>query len=343
MPAFSTRFALAAACLLISAAAQAKEAPEPFALQPGTELTAGADSTLDWSNSAAFKGVRRVVVPEFSIEFLQGNAAGSSAGKASVAQQWRLEGVGPAEFQAITDAAYAQLLATLQAAGFDVVGAQTMRAHPAFAKMQAQGKPSGHATGAGLAMAPAGMLVMPLGTVGQRSDGGALGGALKTLQTFSAVSSAISGGFDTQEMARGLDATVLQLHLAVDFSQVGAKRGLLQRMSGKAEVSGKAQPSIAAGAQVRFMTPATQGATLQLARPLLLPEDTFNGTREATSSATKTANVAGALLRFAAGVGGGHETVEYEVSAEPEQYKRRLIEGLGQFNAAVAARLAAAR
>lgn len=45
---------------------------------PQDKLTAGTDSTLDWSSSAAFKGVRRALVPEFSIGFLQGNAAGAA-------------------------------------------------------------------------------------------------------------------------------------------------------------------------------------------------------------------------------------------------------------------------
>lgn len=323
----------------------ANDDPTPFALDAGRAPTSGIDKTLEWDNKSDFKAVKRVVLPEYSIEFLMDNSAASSAGTTSVAMRWQLQGVGSAEFQAITDAAYADLRQSLEAAGFEVVTADAMQAQPAYAKMQAQGKPSGTATDSGLVMAPAGMVVMPLGTLSERDQGssGMLGG-LSALKQMGAVASAISGGFDTQEMVLALDATVLQLHIAVDFSRLEAKRGLAQRMSGKVAVEGTTQPAIAAeSTALRIFTNEQKGARIALAQPLLLPPDTFAGSEEATSTRTKLGDAAGTLLRIGAGISGSSETKEYVVTAEPEQYKLRMIEGLAQLNAALVASLAAAR
>lgn len=322
----------------------AKDDKPPIAMQPGTVLTPGLMAAFDLPSAAQFKGVKRVVVPEFSIEFLTDNGASSSAGNASVQQVWKLQGVGPAEYQAITDSAYAALQRALGAAGYEVVAPDALRAHPAYAKMVSAGKPSGLRTDSGVAMAPAGMVVMPLGTLSARGDsgGGPLGG-LKALQTIGTIGGSLSGEFDVDELARGLDATVLRVRISTDFSQVGGERGFLQRMSGEASVSGKAQPSIKAGATaMRAFTPQQKAAQMSLANPLLLPEDTFAGTRDATSTATVAGDVAGALLRFGAGIKGGSQTKEYEVLAEPTQYTLRMSEGMTQLAQGMAGRLAEA-
>jgi hypothetical protein len=315
-------------------------ANDTFTLNPGTSPTDGVENTLSWSDKSAGKNLKKVVLPEYSIEFLIDNSASSAAGKTSVAMTWQLKGVGPAEFQAITDAAHDNLRQSLAAAGFEVVGAEEMSAHPAYAKMRAQGKESGTATASGVVMAPSGMVVMPLGTLSNRDSGGALS-ALKGLRT---VGSAIAGAFDSNEMAQGMNATVLQVHVAVDFSQVEGKRGLGQRLSGEAKVEGNAQPSIAAtSTSMRLLTPEQKGGQLTLEKALLLPQDTFSGSEEATRTSTRVGDAAGALLRFGAGVGGSSQTKEYVVTAEPAQYKLRMSEGLAQLNAAIVARLVKAR
>src|SRR5690606_19071776 len=132
-------------------------------------------------------------------------------------------------------------------------------------------------TQSGVVMAPTGMVVMPLGTLSNRQSGGALS-ALKGLAT---VGSAVAGALDTNEMAQGMNATVVQVHVAVDFSQVEGKRGLAQRMSGEAKVEGSAQPSIAAtSTTVSLLTPTQKGGgQLTLDKALLLPVDTFSGTQ----------------------------------------------------------------
>jgi len=311
-----------------------------FALDPGAAPTAGIENTLAWSDKSAGKNLQKLVLPEYSIEFLVDNSASSAAGNTSVAMTWQLKGVGPAEFQAITDAAHENLRQQLTAAGFEVISTEEMSAHPAYAKMRAQGKESGTATASGVVMAPAGMVVMPLGTLSSRESGG----ALSAMRNIGKIGSAISGAFDTNEMAQGLNASVLQLHIAVDFSQVEGKRGFAQRLSGEANVEGHAQPSIAAtSTALRFMTPAQKGGALTLEKALLLPADTFSGSEEATRTSTRLGDAAGALLRLGAGISGSSQHKEYVVTAEPAQYKTRMIEGLTQLNAAIVARMVKAR
>lgn len=333
------------ACTVVhSDIALAKDDRPAVALEAGTAMPANLVSAFELPNPEQFKGVKLVVVPEFSIEFLTDNGASSTNGNTSVSQVWRLRGVGPAEYQAITDAAYSALLRSLVAAGYEVVPSATMLAHPAYAKMSSAGKPTGLRTDSGIAMAPSGMVVMPLGTVSARqsNSAGPLG-ALQALQTIGTIAGSLGGESDVNEMARALDATVLRVRIATDFSQVGAERGLLQRLSGKASVSGKAQPTIKAGATaLRVFTPQQKAAQIMLANPLLLPEDTFVETREATSAATVAGDVAGALLRLGAGISGGSQTKEYEVVAEPAQYTLRMSEGMNQLAQGMVARLAAA-
>jgi hypothetical protein len=335
---------LALAAVFAASPASARDA-KPIALPAGA---AAIEAAIELPDAAHFKGVKRVVVPEFSIEFLTDNGASSSAsttgGTNRVHQRWKLAGVGATEFQAITNEAYAGLLKALTAAGYEVVSAEAMRAHPAYAKLQAKGQATGVATNGGLAMAPAGMAVMPMGTVSSRSAGGPLA-TLAALQTMGAMASAVSATFELNELAQGLDATVLAVRVGTDFSEVGATNtGFIGRMSGNAGVAGKAQPSLKPqSTAIRLITPAVKGAQMTLTAPLLLPADTFSGARDATSTAAIAGDIAGALIRFSAGAGGSSMTKEYEVTAEPAQYTQRMTEGIDQLMQAMAAKLAAAR
>ena len=84
-----------ASALLCSAHAFAANAT--LALDPGPDPTEGIEGTLSWNDKSAGRNVQKLVLPEYSIEFLMDNSASSAAGKTSVAMTWQLKGVGPAE------------------------------------------------------------------------------------------------------------------------------------------------------------------------------------------------------------------------------------------------------
>mgnify|MGYP003504496903 FL=1 len=78
----------------------------------------------------ALKGIKRVAVPVFAVEFIVADnvtaqtSGFAAAGRASSSMYYKLLGAGEPEFQAITNALYAQFLAELQASGVEVLSAQ---------------------------------------------------------------------------------------------------------------------------------------------------------------------------------------------------------------------------
>lgn len=333
-----------AATLLGSGAVMARNDATPLALPAGPTPPADLAAALSIADASGLKGASRVAVNSFSVVFVHGNVASSQAQKASVTVSYELQGVGPADFQLLTDQAYERFVAALGAAGFEVLPRSALAQQPAFTRLQAAGQPSGQRRDAAVAMAPAGLNVPPLATAAAAGREKGLGASLAGL---SAIGSAIGGAGDVDELARALNATVLDLIVVVDFAELQASGGsLLDRLSGTgtAKVSSKASVRLVPEATVlRWFTPAQKASSLTLNRPLLLPDDTIAEVTQRNSAGTTAGNVAGALISFAAGTGSRHETREYQAIAQPEPYRQRVGDGLAQFTGAAAASLGAAR
>ncbi len=117
--------------------------PSRSCSRPEADHTGNA-AALIWVNKpGAAKGIKKVVIPFFQVQFVVDSDTSAAAGTASSKTMVKLVGPTPAQMQAITDRLYAKLLADLAAAGLSVVSIQDARGYPNFAKLQDGGKPSG--------------------------------------------------------------------------------------------------------------------------------------------------------------------------------------------------------
>lgn len=92
---------------------------------------------------AAIKGHRRVVIAEFGVEFFTQIAAASQRGAVGASMTTRLQGVDGADFQAIADKAYADTVAALKRAGFEVLDPAVLQDNATYRELDAQyGHPS---------------------------------------------------------------------------------------------------------------------------------------------------------------------------------------------------------
>ncbi len=115
---------------------------------PGIAAAKGKDP-VKVTTAGAIKGTQKVVIGQFTVGFLTerkdsakagGGLMGGGFGGRSTTRS-TLVGVGAAEFQAIADAAYEDLVAKLTAGGFEVVDRAEFAAHPAYAKAKSMASP----------------------------------------------------------------------------------------------------------------------------------------------------------------------------------------------------------
>src|SRR6218665_3946163 len=99
---------------------------------------------VDDDKLSAIKGHQKLVIAEFGVEFYtQLHATGRGGSGSSAAMTTTLEGVSDDTFRAITQQAYADTVASLQKAGFEIVDAATLRANPKYQELeQKYGSPS---------------------------------------------------------------------------------------------------------------------------------------------------------------------------------------------------------
>ena len=113
---------------------------------------AQAATWVDAEGVEKLAGLRRVVIPQFRIEFQLRAEASASDGRylgggqhasASNSAYVHLKGVDDALLQRLTDAAYAAFVADLGAAGIEVVGPDKLAADAEYEPVLRVGKPSG--------------------------------------------------------------------------------------------------------------------------------------------------------------------------------------------------------
>ncbi|HWK36957.1 hypothetical protein [Sphingomonas sp.] len=142
----ATTILLLSALLASGTTAHAEQYPKvakPVSFAPEADH-AGDAASLIWVNKpGSAKGVRKVVIPFFQVQFVIDSDTSASAGKASSKMMVRLDGPGADQMQAITDRLYRRLVADLTAAGIEVVSTDAARNYTNFAKLQDGGKPSG--------------------------------------------------------------------------------------------------------------------------------------------------------------------------------------------------------
>lgn len=175
--------------------------------------------------SSAFKGTQKVAIAEFGVEFYTQIHAEGRQGGANAQVTTTLGGVGAADFQAIADKAYAETVASLKAAGFEVLDQAALDADPGYQKLaEKYGEPSPWTfTDTSIVkgkpmisqvVAPTGMkayfsssLKAERGSFGQRTDAQNQGRGAKE-----------------GELAKSLGATLLHIHYLVGFGMPSASK-----------------------------------------------------------------------------------------------------------------------
>lgn len=174
---------------------------------------------------SAFKGSQKVAITEFGVEFYTQIHAEGRQGGADARVTSTLAGVGAEDFQAITEQAYAETVASLKAAGFEVLEMAALSADPGYQVLADKyGLPSPYSfsdTSFGndkpmisQIVAPAGMpayfsssLAVVRGGFGQRTDAQNQGRGMKE-----------------GELAKSLGATLLHIHYLVGFGLPSASK-----------------------------------------------------------------------------------------------------------------------
>ncbi len=331
--------ALAAFALMSAGPAQAANAPEPVAVTAAFNPTEQASRLFTVALPEVLKGVKRVAVPLFTIDFTTADSESAetsgfaAAGRARAASFYKLKGVGQADFQALTDAAYARFVADLQAAGFETVAAERWQASGSYRKMAGTGKPAPALRDDGMMLAPAGMAIYGFSQAGMGgSSKSQLFGALTSMGTaFSSASSAMGAAMDAVELGKELDAAVIEVQLRVHFVQLtNENKGFLGRMAGTASVSSKVYPSITGAT---FSVQSSTRGTLTLKQPLALDASVFSDVRKApTTTADVASGVAVGLLRLALGSKDSNSSEEMEAVADPARYRDVVGSGMTALN-----------
>ena len=340
---------LATALLLASPTAQARDEPAVALTAEArpAELAELAKKVFTASDPAAIKGMKRVALPSFQVEFVtrssaQASTSGfASTGRSSVSAYYTLVGVGEADFQALTNQLHADFMRDLQQMGVEVVPFAQVQASPAYRKLAAGAQPAPFSKSGGgtssVALAPAGQLLYGGALIAAK--GNSLFGAFSTLANTGAMMGAV---FDSLDLAKELDAHIVDVRLVVDFAQIGSSdKGFLSRLSSTASVDGTVQPALLAGSSMMAVQSAMTRSTVMLRNPLLFPPTAISGLREATSTATQVGNVAAALISLAAGGKNSSSAADFEAVAEPAVYRASIGASLGQVREMLVSRLKA--
>jgi hypothetical protein len=182
-----------------------------------------AAPAIDTDNEEAIKASPRVAIERFSIEFYTQLYGEGRSGRSTARMTAELQGVSDATRQAITQQAYDDTVLALRKAGFEVVDPATLAAQPLF---QALDQKYGHASPwvvddeqllqGGKQVS---RIVAPSGMKAYFQSGSARGDLSQRIE-------AQNQGIGQQqgELAKALDATLLQVHVLASFGTVSATR-----------------------------------------------------------------------------------------------------------------------
>ena len=337
-----------AGLLLALPAAQAKDETTPLSVGAGFDPVAVAGSAFDVADVKALKGMTRVAVPVFAVEFVTADNVSArtsgfgSAGRATSSLYYKLLGVDQPDFQAITNTLYTRFLADLRASGLEVLESDAFKASPTYAKLVATGVPGSVKSDSSQQMSPTGLGIYGFARMGggNSSQSQSVFGALSGLGAGFAAVGAIG---DTMALSQELNASLIEVRMRVSFVQLSDdNRGFLGRLSGTASASGKTAPridNVMMGVQSREWR-----STLTMKHTLTLDNAAFAEVREKAATATDIAGaVAVGLLRLAVGSSDTSSSTEMEVVADPARYPAVIGSGLASAGGMLVARIKSER
>lgn len=341
--------ACTASCFAITPNLHAKDAPEPVVVEAGFNAAEMAGKLTKVSEAQQLKGIKRVAVPQFSVQFVTFDSATAetsgfaAGGRARVTSSYKLTGVAEPEFQAMAEALYAEFLQALQASGLEVLPFAQVTAAPSYAKLAASGVPAPVRADSAITVSPAGMALY--GTHRAVAAGsGKSGGMFAAFSGMANVASAIGSIGDVQALSKELgDAALLDVHMVVNFVELkNNNKGFFGRLSNTASVSAKTSPSV--GSATMGVQVGASQTQMTLGNPLALDAGAFKEVREQPkTTGDKVGAVAVALLSFAVGSKDSSSHEAMEAVADPARYREVVGGGLGLVGQMFAQRLKAER
>lgn len=321
-----------------------------LALVPAGALHAKDKAPLKVANAKAMSGLSRMVVANFSVAFVTDKTDAAFAGsrrngKAMGAiTKARLAGVAPVDFQAVTDAAYADFATRMTAAGYTLADRATMVAdrHMAKATYLASGWESTVFFGKDskakavfygpTVFGPTPLLKGEMGEANAAATGGGMFSAFKGLSSFGNATAKVM--YVTQN-----GQPIVSVLYVVDFADVERYGGYYAY---EAKVGLTASLAVVETLSAVTTTNA-KGAigTVTVAQPVAVPGD-FGTMQDSTTGGQKLDNVAGAVIGGL--FGSGSNTYKHiTFTADPGSYRTGAIAATSAANGLVVAELAAHR
>jgi hypothetical protein len=320
---------------------------EPLALEAGFKPAEQAAALVSASETGPIKGLKRVAVAQFAVEFVTADSVSAqtsgfgTAGRASVSGQYKLVGVQAADFQALLQDQYSHFIKQLRERGLEVVEPDQLAASATWRKLVAAGTPLPQQSATSITVGPPGHALYGFA---KGSAAQAQGGLFGTLTAIGSGFGAVGAGIDNSSVQQELDgAALIEVTMRVHFAQLtNHNKGFFGRLSDRAEVSAKLHPIVT---QARLSVQAGPAVTtMALKRPLLLDPEAFTELRKLDKSAGEVAGaVALGLLRMAIGNKDSSSADSFEAVSEPVRYRERVGAGLATVGELFVNRIAAER
>lgn len=303
------------------------------------QLPAMAAPAIGTDNVEAIKENKRVAIERFCVEFYTQLYGEGRSGKNTARMTAELKGISDDTRKAITQQAYAETVLALQKAGYEVVDQSTLAAQPLFRALDDKyGKPSPYVVEDEQLLQGGkqiSRIVAPEGMKAYFQSGSARG-------DFSQRTESQNQGIGSQqgELAKALNATLLQVHVLASFGTVSAtKNGALRIFAGLGAKAGiQAQPVlfpeetqiqiVNSGGSRTFGMSHRMGhsGAVYLKEPLVAGTNIFD-MRDTQSDASKDKQTA--LNMFSSLIGGGSERAgTSEVTASSEEAYRTTYQAL---------------
>lgn len=344
------RAALVALSLLCSAASFNAWAASTLLLDATGDAASRAStaaSVFKTRDAAALKGIRKVAINSFQIDFVTRSSATAqtvgfaNTGRANASLYYNLTGLAPADFQAITDQLFTQFTTALAQQGYEVMSREQMNANASYRKMSSEAAafPMSRSTRGGEAMvySPSGVPLLRMMSEGTK-DASMFGlvGAM--------VGAGSMGMMDMAMLPTELNATVLDARFSLNYVDMASNTSsFLGRLSGSAVASAKLQPTLAAESTVLHVRSATAGTTIELQTALVLQGNAIREVKDTTATADTVGVATVNVLAALAGINSSSSTKTMSAMADPAEYRSVVGSNLATANDMMVSRLVAGR
>lgn len=305
---------------------------KPASFDPVTDHSGDAGAYIWVNKPGAAKGVSKVIIPFFQIQFVVRSRANATVVGASSTMIANLDGPDDVQMQAIADEVYAHLVAKLRAGGIEVVEPDAAGAFPAWGEMMANMKPSGDKVGGmgGVTsrfMSRTGMGWYLLPTMKPDYAGG---GSFSVMDSIGMVRR-------EQALLDQSGAAVLGFRAVVDFASLkSSDKGAFGHHGLFAWTKGKAGIALSPiSTQMFLISPNAKGnigdqqyrQRFELQTPLLIDTGAILAIKDSTSTGQKISAGLGSAISILGG-GGMHSVKEVDIKVDRDVWQRDVTGAL---------------